>query len=87
MDDNEIIMVVLEVCMGRACKMSAILSDERVVPLVATDGKSHVVNVVRAVATVGWLYCRGRTNSAWYQTTVKGKEALGELKAKTEQVR
>lgn len=59
----------------------------RAIPLEPTGGAFRVSTTTGLVTTVGRPYHRGRTNSAWYQTTVEGKEALGELKSKSEQVR
>jgi len=77
----EIIATVLEACTGDAYKMSGILAHEKIVPLVGMDSVSRVQGVIRALAIVGWLYRRGRTNSAWYQTTAFGRAQFKELRA------
>ena len=76
---NEIMVVILSLCAGNACKMSALMEHDAVVTLIQEYGKTRVRSVIYSLATVGWLYCRGRTNSALYQTTARGMDALKDL--------
>ena len=60
---NEIMVVILGVCAGNACKMSALMEHDAVVTLIQAYGQTRVRSVIYSLATVGWLYCRGRTNN------------------------
>lgn len=79
-NSDEIIEALLQTCRGSAMKISSILVQPDIVPLVEQYGETRVKSVIYSLATVGMLYMRGRTNSAYYQTTARGVYSLSERK-------